>query len=152
DSDAPDAAESYTLFHTIGDVIAVLDHFQIGTAILVGHDFGASTAWNAAMMRPDRVAAVFGASVSFIQPGGPSFLDQLRAAGATGFYMFAQMTEAADAKWGGAAHRIPASLYWLPAGPSAEARWDPSDPARHMLRPAPGAPKSIDPGYVDEMF
>jgi pimeloyl-ACP methyl ester carboxylesterase len=151
DSDAPGDSDLYTPFHTVGDVIAVLDHFQIGRAILVGHDFGANVAWNAAMMRPDRIAAVFGASVPFIQPGGPSFLDQLRAAGADGFYMFDQMTPAADAKWADAAHSIPASLYWLSGEPPADERWDPFDPARHMLRPAPGAPTTIDPAYVDEM-
>ena len=151
DSDAPDDSALYTPFHTVGDVIAVLDHFRIARAILVGHDFGASIAWNAAMMRPDRIAGVFGVSVPFIQPGGPSFLDQLRAADAGGFYMFDQMTAAADAKWADAAHSIPASLYWLSGEAPADARWDPFDPARHMLRQAPGAPMSIDPAYVDEM-
>ncbi|WP_088334063.1 alpha/beta fold hydrolase [Sphingomonas mucosissima] len=151
DSDAPSDANLYTPFHTVGDVIAVLDHFQVGSAILVGHDFGANVAWNAAMMRADRIAAVFGVSVPFLQPGGPSFLDQLRAAGADGFYMFDQMTTEADAKWADAAHSIPASLYWLSGEAPKDARWDPFDPARHMLRPAPGAPTTIDPAYVDEM-
>jgi len=151
DSDAPDDADLYTPFHTVGDVIAVLDHFQIGSAILVGHDFGANVAWNAAMMRADRVSAVFGASVPFLQPGGPSFLDQLRAAGADGFYMFDQMTAEADAKWADAIHSIPASLYWLSGEAPADERWDPFDPTRHMLRRAPGAPTTIDPGYVAEM-
>jgi pimeloyl-ACP methyl ester carboxylesterase len=152
ESDAPDDADLYMPFHTVGDVIAVLDHFGIDRGILVGHDFGANIAWNAAMMRPDRVAAVFGVSVPFIQPGGSSFLDQLRAADADGFYMFDQMTAAADAKWADAAHSIPASLYWLSGEAPADQRWDPFDPARHMLRPAPGAPTTIDPAYVDEMI
>jgi pimeloyl-ACP methyl ester carboxylesterase len=151
DSDAPADADLYTPFHTVGDVIAILDHFRVDRAILVGHDFGANIAWNAAMMRPDRVAAIFGVSVPFLQPGGPSFLDQLRAAGADGFYMFDQMTAAADAKWADAAHSIPASLYWLSGEAPAEERWDPFDPARDMLRPAPGAPTTIDPAYVEEM-
>lgn len=151
DSDAPDDSDLYTPFHTVGDVIAVLDHFGIERAILVGHDFGANIAWNAAMMRPDRVAAVFGVSVPFLQPGGPSFLDQLRDAGADDFYMFDQMTPEADAKWVDAAHSIPASLYWLSGEAPADQRWDPFDPERHMLRPAPGAPTTIDSAYVDEM-
>jgi len=151
DSDAPNDSDLYTPFHTVGDVIAVLDHFRIDRAILVGHDFGANIAWNAAMMRSDRIAAVFGVSVPFIQPGGPSFLDRLRTAGADGFYMFDQMTPQADAKWADAAHSIPTSLYWLSGEAPADERWDPFDPARHMLRPAPGAPTTIDPAYVDEM-
>jgi pimeloyl-ACP methyl ester carboxylesterase len=85
DSDAPGDANLYTPFQTVSDVVSILDHFEIVQAILVGHDFGAEIAWNAAMMCPDWVAAVFGVSVPFLQPGGPSFLDQLRAAGADGF-------------------------------------------------------------------
>lgn len=151
ESDAPEDASLYTPFHTVGDVIAILDHFQVDRAILVGHDFGANIAWNAAMMRPDRIAAVFGVSVPFLQPGGPSFLDQLRTAGANGFYMFDQMTAEADAKWADAAHSIPASLYWLSGNAPLAERWDPFDPVRHMLRPAPGPPTTIEPAYVEEM-
>lgn len=151
DSDGPADSALYTPFHTVGDVIAVLDHFQVNRAILVGHDFGANIAWNAAMMRADRVAAVFGVSVPFLQPGGPSFLDQLRAARADGFYMFDQMTAEADAKWANAAHSIPASLYWMSGEAPADQRWDPFDPARHMLRPVPAATTTIDPAYVAEM-
>lgn len=152
DSDAPVDKDLYTTFHTVGDIIALLDHFGIGRAILVGHDFGANIAWNAAMMRPDRVAAVFGVSVPFLQHGGPSFLDQLRAAGADGFYMFDQMTAEADAKWADAAHSIPGSLYWLSGEAPASERWDAFDPARHMLRPAEAAPSTVDPDYVREMI
>jgi pimeloyl-ACP methyl ester carboxylesterase len=141
----------YTAFHTVGDVVSVLDHFGIDRAIVVGHDFGANVAWNAAMMRPDRIAAVFGVSVPYMQPGGISFLDQLRKSGVDGFYMFAQMRPEADAVWADASRTIPASLYWLSGEPSAETRWDPFDPARHMLRQAPRAPEAIDPAYVEEM-
>lgn len=151
DSDAPDDVELYTPFHTVGDVIAIMDHFGIERAVLVGHDFGANIAWNAAMMRPDRIEAVFGVSVPFLQPGGRSFLDQLRDAGADGFYMFDQMDAGADARWSDAAKSIPASLYWLSGEAPEETRWDPFDPARHMLREVPAAPTTIDPAYVGEM-
>lgn len=150
DSDAPDGPDLYMPFHTVGDIIAVLDHFEIDRVMLVGHDFGANVAWNAAMMRPDRIAAVFGVSVPFIQPGGASFLDQLRAAGKTDFYMFDQMTAEADAKWSDAARTIPACLYWTSAEPPADQRWDPFDPERSMLRPTPVQPATIDPDYIEE--
>lgn len=151
ESDAPKDVSAYTPFGTVGDVIAILDHFEIPTSTLVGHDFGANVAWNSAMMRCDRVSAVFGVSVGFLQPGGASFLDQLRQAGKTDFYMFDQMTPEADAKWAEAARSIPDSLYWLSGEAPADQRWDPFDPAKHMLRPSPGAPKTIDPTYVEEM-
>lgn len=150
ESDAPPAAEAYVATHIVGDLVAVLDALEIETAVLVGHDFGANAAWNAAMMRPDRFSAVFGLSVPFIQPGGPSFLDRFRVAGKDDFYMFAQMRPEADAAWADAAITIPGSYYWN-SGQAPEAlRWDPFDPARGLLRPAPEPLTVIDPLYVAE--
>jgi pimeloyl-ACP methyl ester carboxylesterase len=147
ESDAPHEAEAYTPFHTVGDIVAVLDHMSVPQAILVGHDFGANIVWNAAMMRPDRVAAVCGVSVPPSQPGGPSFLDQLRAAGKHDYYMFAQMRPEADDMWADAARTIPASHYWVSGEPPAEERWDPMDPAKHALRPIDKMPRTISADY-----
>jgi pimeloyl-ACP methyl ester carboxylesterase len=71
-SSAPVEAEAYTPYQTVGDLVAILDAAGVATASVVGHDFGANIAWNAAMMRPDRFTAVCGMSVQFRQPGGPS--------------------------------------------------------------------------------
>jgi pimeloyl-ACP methyl ester carboxylesterase len=79
-SSAPVEAEAYTPYQTVGDLVAILDAAGVATASVVGHDFGAQVAWNAAMMRPDRFTAVCGISVQYRPPGGPSFLDKLRAA------------------------------------------------------------------------
>ena len=57
ESSAPTDAEAYTPYETVGDLVAVLDACGVGTATVVGHDFGANVAWNAAMMRPDRFTA-----------------------------------------------------------------------------------------------
>jgi pimeloyl-ACP methyl ester carboxylesterase len=62
-SSAPEDPHAYTVLHTIGDAIGVLDALGISEAVIVGHDFGAATAWNAALMRPDRFRGVFGMSV-----------------------------------------------------------------------------------------
>ena len=67
-SSAPVEAEAYTPYQTVGDLVAILDAAGVATAFVVGHDFGANIAWNAAMMRPDRFTAVCGMSVQFRQP------------------------------------------------------------------------------------
>jgi pimeloyl-ACP methyl ester carboxylesterase len=152
DSDAPEDAAAYTAFETVGDVIAILDHFGADRAILVGHDFGANIAWNAAMMRPDRISAVFGVSVPFLQPGGPSFLDQLRAAGRTDFYMFDQMKPESDAEWADAAHSITSNYFWTSGEAPAEQRWDPFNRARGLLRPVERPPASICFRYFLEII
>lgn len=147
-SDAPAAAEAYMPFHTVGDLVGLLDQLEIPTAVIVGHDFGASVAWNAAMMRPDRFTAVFGISVPFTQPGGISFLDQLRARGMTDFYMFAQMRPEADAVWADAAVTIPGVYYWTSGQAPEDQAWDPFDPARGLQRPAPEPVNVIDSTYL----
>jgi pimeloyl-ACP methyl ester carboxylesterase len=65
-SSAPTDADQYTPFHTVGDLIGLLDALGLQTVTVVGHDFGANIAWNTAMMRPDRFTAVFGISVPFL--------------------------------------------------------------------------------------
>ncbi len=101
----------------------------------MGHDFGASVAWNAAIMRPNRFTAVFGMSVPFLPPGGTSFLQQLREAGKDDFYMFRQMRAEADSEWVDAATTIPGMLYWTSGSAPENQRWDPFDPARGLIRP-----------------
>lgn len=150
ESDAPQGANAYMAAPCVGDLVGMLDALGIASAVLVGHDFGANVAWNAAMMRPDRFSAVFGIGVPFIQPGGPSFLDQLRAAGKDGFYMFAQMRAEADAAWADAATTIPGCYYWTSGQAPADRRWNPFDPARGLLRPAPEPLRAIDPNYIAE--
>ena len=62
-SSAPADAALYAPFQMVGDLVGLLDALQVPEAIIVGHDWGANVAWNAAMMRPDRFKAVFCLSV-----------------------------------------------------------------------------------------
>src|SRR6266404_4654990 len=64
-TDRPEAIDQYTIFHLVGDLVGVLDALDAKSAIVVGHDVGASVAWQAAQMRPDRVRAVVGLSAPF---------------------------------------------------------------------------------------
>src|SRR5258708_33903522 len=64
-SDRPEAIDQYTIFHLVGDLVGVLDALDAKSAVVIGHDVGASVAWQAAQMRPDRVRAVVGLSVPF---------------------------------------------------------------------------------------
>lgn len=147
-SSSPVDAGAYTPHHTVGDLVAILDAVNVQTATVVGHDFGANVAWNAAMMRPDRFNAVCGMSVQFRQPGGPSFLDKLRAAGKDDFYWFQMMKEESDRDWANAAITVPGMLYWTSGEAPEEGRWNPFDPSRSFLRPAPVRPETIDAAYI----
>jgi pimeloyl-ACP methyl ester carboxylesterase len=148
-SSAPVEAEAYTPYQTVGDLVAILDAAGVATASVVGHDFGAHVAWNAAMMRSDRFTAVCGMSVQYRQPGGPSFLDNLRAAGKQQFYWFDMMKPESDKAWANAAITVPGMLYWTSGEAPEASRWNPFDPSRGLLRPAPPtAPRTIDSTYI----
>jgi len=69
-SDAPEAIDQYTIFHLVGDLVGLLDALEAPTAVIVGHDWGANVAWQAARLRPDRFRAVAALSVPF-RPRGP---------------------------------------------------------------------------------
>ncbi len=64
-SDAPQAIDQYTILHLVGDMVGILDALGAPTAVIVGHDWGASVAWQAALTRPDRFRAVAALSVPF---------------------------------------------------------------------------------------
>jgi pimeloyl-ACP methyl ester carboxylesterase len=69
-SDRPEAIDQYTIFHLIGDVVGLLDALETPSAVVVGHDWGAYIAWQAARLRPDRLRAVVSLSVPY-RPRGP---------------------------------------------------------------------------------
>src|SRR5919109_3855620 len=50
-TDAPAEIERYTQLHHVGDMVGVLDALGERQAVIVGHDWGAPVAWNAALLR-----------------------------------------------------------------------------------------------------
>ena len=64
-TDRPQAIESYTLLHLVGDMVALVPALGADNAVIVGHDWGAPVAWHAALLRPDVFRAVAGLSVPF---------------------------------------------------------------------------------------
>jgi pimeloyl-ACP methyl ester carboxylesterase len=149
-SSAPADAAVYTPLHTCGDLVGLLDALKIPSAVIVGHDWGASIAWNAALMRPDRFTAVFCLAVPYIPRGDVSFFDAMRKAGyQNDFYMFEQCRPEADQIWADAAVTIPGVLYWASGSAPADQRWSPLHPARSLYRKAPGPlPSWAEPDYV----
>jgi pimeloyl-ACP methyl ester carboxylesterase len=149
-SSAPLEASLYTPLQTTGDLVGLLDGLKIPSAVIVGHDWGATHAWNAAMMRPDRFNAVFCLSVPYVPRGDVSVFERMRKSGhANDFYMFEQMRPDADQMWADADVTIPGILYWASASAPAEKRWSPLDPSRSLHRPAPGpVPHWVQADYL----
>jgi pimeloyl-ACP methyl ester carboxylesterase len=76
DTAGPAALEQYAIWHLVGDMLAVLDARGIERAVIVGNDWGATLAWHAALLRPDRFHAVaaFGVPLMPRAPLAPSQL------------------------------------------------------------------------------
>jgi pimeloyl-ACP methyl ester carboxylesterase len=98
-SDRPDAIDQYTLFHLVGDMVGLLDALEAPTAVIVGHDWGATVAWQAALLRPDRFRAVIGLSVPFRPRGkAPPTSVMPRTADAQFYQLYFQEPGAAEAE------------------------------------------------------
>ena len=69
---APEAVEAYTLQLLVGDMVGLLDALTEESAVIVGNDWGATLAWQAALLRPDRFTAVAAIGVPIMgQPPVP---------------------------------------------------------------------------------
>jgi pimeloyl-ACP methyl ester carboxylesterase len=61
-TDQPHDIDQYTLLHIVGDLVGAVSALGYNQAAVVGHDWGATVAWHAALLRPDifKVIAALG--------------------------------------------------------------------------------------------
>ena len=65
ETEAPESVTSYTCFHLVGDIIALIDSLGVDKVYLVRHDWGAIIGWYVCMFRPERVKAYVCLSAPF---------------------------------------------------------------------------------------
>jgi epoxide hydrolase A/B len=98
-TDRPKEIDQYTVLHLVGDLIGVLDALKVDTAVIVGHDWGASVAWQAALLRPDRFRAVVALSVPFRPRGSARPTSAMPHQGDTWYYqLYFQKAGVAEAE------------------------------------------------------
>jgi pimeloyl-ACP methyl ester carboxylesterase len=85
-SSAPEDIAAYSLFDTVGDMVALVKALGEQKAIIVGHDFGATAAWTAALLRPDVFPAVAGLASPYRPRGPMAPVETFRKSGAENFY------------------------------------------------------------------
>ena len=78
DSDHPEPIESYNQVEVTNDVIGLIASLGYATAIVIGHDWGAPTAWSTALNHPTVVSAVGALSVPFSPRAEMPPLDMLK--------------------------------------------------------------------------
>jgi pimeloyl-ACP methyl ester carboxylesterase len=54
----PAGIDQYNMLQLVGDLVGLLDALGAGQAVVVGNDWGATVAWHAALLRPDRFRAM----------------------------------------------------------------------------------------------
>ncbi|CAL9538681.1 alpha/beta fold hydrolase [Streptomyces sp. enrichment culture] len=70
-SSRPDDAAAYRMLDLVADNVAVVEALGERSAVVVGHDWGATVAAHSALLRPDVFRAVGLLSVPYTPPGGP---------------------------------------------------------------------------------
>jgi pimeloyl-ACP methyl ester carboxylesterase len=122
-SSRPEAIEAYNIHDLTADIVGLLDDVGAERAAWIGHDWGAIMVWNAALLHPDRVAAVAALSVPPLpRPKKPPTQAFRQVFGENFFYI----------------------LYFQEPG-VADAELD-RDPARFMHRMMGGLRAPADPG------
>lgn len=66
ESDKPQAIEAYNQVEVVNDIVGLVPALGYETAVVIGHDWGAPTAWASALNHPRIVRAVGALSVPFI--------------------------------------------------------------------------------------
>ncbi|VIO74138.1 alpha/beta fold hydrolase [Bradyrhizobium ivorense] len=83
---APADVGAYSIFDTVGDMVALVAALGEKQAVIIGHDWGAPVAWHAALFRPDIFTKVAGLSVPPPFRGRGRPLETLCEGGITNFY------------------------------------------------------------------
>jgi len=88
DTEAPASISSYTCFHIVGDLVALIDLLGVDQVFLVAHDWGAIIGWYLCMFRPEKVKAYVCLSVPF-WPRNPKIkpVDAMRATYGDDYYI-----------------------------------------------------------------
>ena len=79
DSDAPEDISAYNQVEVVNDIAGLVTALGYETAIVIGHDWGAPTAWGCAKNHPDLFTAVGALSVPYSPRAESPPLDTLKA-------------------------------------------------------------------------
>lgn len=85
-TEGPPERESYSIMDLVGDMVGLVAALGEKRAIIIGHDWGATVAWHAALLRPDVFPAVVAMSVPYRQRGTAPPLRLLRQQGLNTYY------------------------------------------------------------------
>lgn len=87
-TEAPPSIEDYTIQKLTADVVGLIDALGEKQAIVIGHDWGSTVAWNSVLFYPERFRAIVALSVPLrTRPSEPPMVIARRNFGDKFFYM-----------------------------------------------------------------
>jgi pimeloyl-ACP methyl ester carboxylesterase len=95
ESDRPEGVEAYGILNVVEDLRLVLDDLKIDRAHVVGHDWGAATAWVFSSVFPDRTSSLTALSVGHPAAFSSAGIEQLQRS----WYMFMFQFEGVAEEW-----------------------------------------------------
>jgi pimeloyl-ACP methyl ester carboxylesterase len=145
DTEGPPEKGSYTIMHLVGDMVGLVNALGEKTAVIIGHDWGATVAWHSALLRPDVFSAVAALSVPYRQRGSEPPLRALRRQGLLTYYwLYYQDAGVADAEYDRDPKTTLRRTFYTFSGDAPH-----SELNRRILEPGKGALDStLDPDHL----
>ena len=127
-STAPEAIDAYGSDSLTGDLFALLDHYGADDAVFVGHDWGSMVVWEAARHRPERVRAVVGVSVPYVEwPGPPTQLMKMVYTDRFFYILYFQQVGPPEAELGADPRRTMSHMLYGASGEATAGREMPTE-------------------------
>lgn len=92
-SGVPEEVDAYSMIHSVGDVVAILDHLGLERAHIVGHDLGSALAWAFGAFLPERVDHLVTLSVGQASSFRAAGIAQLSLSWYVFFFQFVGVAE-----------------------------------------------------------
>ena len=118
-TEAPPAVDDYTIQKLTGDVVGLLDALHEKTAVVIGHDWGATVAWYSVLMHPERFRAIVAMSVPLRPRTAESPMTVARHTYGDRFYyqLYFQQPGAAEKELDGNPREFLSRIYASPSTP-----------------------------------
>jgi pimeloyl-ACP methyl ester carboxylesterase len=116
-SSCPPEVAAYGIESLCGDLLGLLDETGHDQGVFVGHDWGALIVWELARLHPERVRAVVGVSVPFVEwPGRPTELMKMIYGDRFFYILYFQEVGPAETELGADPHRTMARILYGASG------------------------------------
>lgn len=145
-SDKPEAIEAYNQVEVMNDVVGLIPALGYETAVVIGHDWGAPTAWGTALHHPDEVTAVGALSVPFMPRSPVPPLAAMREAfkGQFFYQLYFQEPGVAEAEFERDVHTALRKFLVMGSGQADLASFAPKKPDDDLLSSLPYPEKLPD--------